>query len=149
MVMCLNEVTLMGHLGKDPEVASMRSGDGVVKFSLATTDVWKDQAGARQERTEWHNIVIFNKGAVTLARRFLRKGSAVWLRGRIQTRKWQDNAGHDRWSTEVVLTQVQGELKLIDKGQDQAARWHGQARGGAGGAGSGGAGPDLDDDVPF
>lgn len=147
MVQCLNEVTLIGHLGKDPESRSMQNGDSVISFSLCTSKVWTDASGTRQERNEWHNVVIFEPHCAKLASRFLRKGSAVWLRGAMQTRKWQDKTGADRWATEVVLQKFEGQLRLIDKGQDDAARQSQSSDGKA--RASGDPPPDIDDDVPF
>lgn len=151
MVMALNEATVMGHLGDAPAVRTTQSGDRVVNFTLATAERWTGKDGVKQERTEWHRIEIWNKGAATLAERYLKKGSPVWVRGQLRTQKWTDQAGVERYTTKIVLGQFSGELKLIDSAGG------GSAGSAAGGAGSGGAGAsggaafdrDLDDDVPF
>jgi single-strand DNA-binding protein len=158
----------LGHLGKDPEVRSMNNGGEVVSFSLATSEVWTDkQSDTRKEKTEWHNIVIFNEALGRVAKQYLRKGSSVYIEGQIQTRKWQDQSGADRYSTEIVLQRFRGELTLIGKREDQLIG--GQARGGGGHSGGipgrGGGGDtysadrggqkqaafdsDLDDEIPF
>jgi single-strand DNA-binding protein len=157
----VNKVILVGNLGADPEARSLNNGGEVVNMRVATSEQWKDRDGNRQERTEWHNVVIFNENLGRVAKNYLRKGSKVYLEGQIQTRKWTDQSGNDRYSTEVVLQRFRGELVLLD------------SREGAGGArGSfnedfedlGGSGAstrtqsrpqpaafdtDLDDDVPF
>ena len=153
MAMHLNEATLIGNLGKDPETRTTQGGEEVVSFSVATTERWK-RDGQAQERTEWHNVVVWQKGAVALAKGYLRKGSTVWLRGKLQTRKWQDKDGRDRWSTEIVLSQSVGELRLLDKRADGAGGGSAGAAGSGGGSGAAGWGgapaqADLDDDVPF
>jgi single-strand DNA-binding protein len=109
----LNKVTLIGRLGKDPEVRNFQNGGKVVNFSLATSERWKDSDGNQKERTEWHNVAIFNEKLGEIAERYLRKGAQVYLEGQLQTRKWQDQSGNDRYSTEVVLRQYRGELQLI------------------------------------
>lgn len=155
----VNKVILVGNLGADPEARSLNSGGEVVNMRVATSEQWKDRDGNRQERTEWHNVVIYNENLGRVAKNYLRKGSKVYLEGQIQTRKWQDQSGNDRYTTEIVLQRFRGELVLLDP-----------ASGGAGrGAFSedfdefGGGGPqrqqarpqpaafntDLDDDVPF
>jgi single-strand DNA-binding protein len=161
----VNKVILVGNLGDDPESRTMGSGGEVVNLRVATSESWKDRDGNRQERTEWHRVVIFNENLGRVAKQFLRKGSKVYLEGQIQTRKWTDNEGKDRYSTEVVLQRFRGELVLLDSrggggggaggGFDDG---HGDSFGG-GGAGGGGSRPqsrpqpafdsDLDDDVPF
>jgi single-strand DNA-binding protein len=135
----VNKVILLGRLGKDPEVRNFQNGGKVVNFSLATSERYKDRDGNQQEKTEWHNVAIFNEKLGEIAERFLRKGSQVFLEGQLQTRKWQDQSGQDRYSTEVVLARFRGELTLI---------------GGKGEAGDAPAAPrqapaDLDDEVPF
>ena len=106
----VNKVILVGNLGRDPEIRTMQSGDKLAQFSLATSETWNDrQTGERRERTEWHRVVIFGRVA-DVAERFLRKGSKVYLEGSLQTRKWQDQSGQDRYSTEVVLQRFRGEL---------------------------------------
>jgi single-strand DNA-binding protein len=109
----VNKVTLLGRLGKDPEVRNFQNGGKVVNFSLATSERWKDSDGNQKERTEWHNVAIFNEKLGEIAERYLRKGAQVYLEGQLQTRKWQDQSGNDRYSTEVVLRQYRGELQLI------------------------------------
>ena len=111
----VNKVILVGNLGKDPEVRSSQSGQKIVSFSLATSDTWNDRAsGERRERTEWHRVVIFNDRIADVAERFLRKGRKVYLEGSLQTRKWTDQSGQDRYTTEVVVDRFRGELVLLD-----------------------------------
>ena len=161
----VNKVILVGNLGKDPEVRSMNNGGEVVSFSVATSENWNDKAsGERREKTEWHNVVIFNENLGRIAKQYLRKGSSVYIEGQLQTRKWQDQSGNDRYTTEVVLQRYRGELTLLGgrgEGGGAAAGSGGGSRdwGGDSGAspfGGGGAAPsrgafdsDLDDDVPF
>lgn len=115
----LNKVMLIGHLGKDPESRRMQNGNAVVSFALAVSERWRDKAsGERKERTEWVNIVIFNEGLAKVAEDYLRKGSKCYIEGKMQTRKWQDKSGADRWSTEVVLQAYQGSLELLDGRQE-------------------------------
>jgi single-strand DNA-binding protein len=158
----VNKVFLIGNLGKDPEVRTTQSGSTIVTLTLATGESWTDKAsGERRERTEWHRIVIFNERLAGVAERFLRKGRKVCVEGALQTRKWTDQAGVERYSTEVVLQQFRGELTLLDSNRDAAegegtpARERAPARprdpavtGGAGGGWSPGGG-ELDDDIPF
>jgi primosomal replication protein N len=100
----VNKVILVGHLGKDPEARSFQTGGEIVNMSLATSERWKDRvSGEQKERTEWHNIVVMNEGLVKVAKQYLRKGAKVYIEGTLRTRKWQDNIGNDRWSTEIVL----------------------------------------------
>jgi single-strand DNA-binding protein len=158
----VNKVILVGNLGADPEARSLNNGGEVVNMRVATSESWKDREGQRQERTEWHNVVIFNENLGRVAKSYLRKGSKVYLEGQIQTRKWQDQSGNDRYTTEIVLQRFRGELVLLD------ARGEGGSGGGFGGddygssSGSGGGASkaqsrpqpaafdtDLDDDVPF
>lgn len=158
----VNKVILIGNLGRDPETRSMTSGDKVVTLRLATSETWKDKAsGERKERTEWHQVVIFNPNLAEVAEKYLRKGSKAYVEGQLQTRKWQDQQGQDRYSTEVVLQRFGGALVLLDR-QDSGGRndfsdhQRGEPKAGAGG-GNGGLGggrggafdDDLDDDVPF
>ncbi len=159
----VNKVILVGNLGKDPEARTMGSGGEVVNLSVATSDSWKDRDGNRQERTEWHRVVIFNENLGRVAKQYLRKGSKVYLEGELQTRKWQDNSGQDKYSTEVVLQKFRGELVLLDRreggggfGDDMDSM--GSSGGGFGGGSPGGSrqqrpapafDSDLDDDVPF
>ncbi|HEU4705169.1 MAG TPA: single-stranded DNA-binding protein [Sphingomicrobium sp.] len=162
----VNKVILVGNLGDDPEARSLNSGGEVVNLRVATSEQWKDKDGNRQERTEWHRVVIFNENLGRVAKNYLRKGSKVYLEGQIQTRKWQDQSGADRYSTEIVLQRFRGELVLLDsRGEGGGARGGGggdYADEFAGGGGSSGGGSraqsrpqpaafdtDLDDDVPF
>ncbi len=110
----VNKVILIGNLGADPEARSLNSGGEVVNMRIATSEQWKDRDGNRQERTEWHNVVIFNENLGKVAKSYLRKGSKVYLEGQLQTRKWTDQSGNDRYSTEVVLQRFRGELVLLD-----------------------------------
>jgi single-strand DNA-binding protein len=166
----VNKVILIGNLGKDPEVRSMSNGGEVVSFSIATSETWNDkQSGDRKEKTEWHNIVIFNENLGRVAKQYLRKGSSVYVEGQLQTRKWTDQDGRDRYTTEVVLQRFRGELTLLG-GRDGASQgsgggggsnWGDDRGGGSGGGFGGGSGggrapapsgafdSDLDDDVPF
>ncbi|KDE21581.1 single-stranded DNA-binding protein [Acetobacter aceti 1023] len=129
----VNKVILVGNLGKDPEVRSSQSGAKIVSFSLATSDTWNDRAsGERRERTEWHRVVIFNERLADVAERFLRKGRKVYLEGSLQTRKWTDQGGQERYTTEVIIDRFRGELVLLD------SRNSGEGEGGGGfGGGSG------------
>ena len=168
----VNKVILVGNLGKDPEVSSTQGGD-LVKFSVATSESWNDKSsGERREKTEWHNVVIWNEALGRIAKQYLKKGSKVYLEGQLQTRKWQGQDGNDRYTTEVVLQRYRGELTLLggregggseggsDGGSDRGwgggeSRGGGGRAGGASGSGGGGFGggqdyaADLDDDVPF
>ena len=111
----VNKVILIGNLGKDPEVRRLNSGDQVVNFSLATSDTWRDKTtGERKEKTEWHNIVIFNENLGKVAEQYCKKGTKIYVEGQIQTRKWQDKDGQDRYTTEIVLQKFRGELTLLD-----------------------------------
>ena len=163
----VNKVILVGNLGADPEARSLNNGGEVVNMRIATSEQWKDREGNRQERTEWHNVVIFNENLGKVAKSYLRKGSKVYIEGQIQTRKWQDQSGNDKYTTEIVLQKFRGELQLLD------SREGGGGGGGRGafnddfdqsmGGGSSGGGSsraqsrpqpaafdtDLDDDVPF
>lgn len=127
----VNKVILVGNLGKDPEVRNSQSGAKIVSFPLATSDTWNDRAsGERRERTEWHRIVIFNERLADVAERFLRKGRKVYLEGSLQTRKWTDQGGQERFTTEVIIDRFRGELTLLDSRQD------GEGGGGSYGGGS-------------
>lgn len=128
----LNKVMLIGNLGADPEVKSFQNGGKVCNLRIATSEQWKDKnTGDRQERTEWHTVAIFSEGLVNVCERFLRKGSKVFIEGQLQTRKWQDQQGNDRYSTEVVLRGYNGTLTMLDGPG-------GQGGGGQGGGGQGG-----------
>ncbi len=157
----VNKVILVGNLGADPEARSLNNGGEVVNMRIATSESWKDREGNRQERTEWHNVVIFNENLGRVAKSYLKKGSKVYVEGQIQTRKWTDQSGADRYTTEMVLQRFRGELVLVDS----RAAGGGGFGGGDDYADSGGdfgaSAPrqqrpapatfdnDLDDDVPF
>ena len=157
----VNKVILVGNLGDDPEVRSLNNGGEVVNLRVATSESWKDRDGNKQERTEWHRVVIFNENLGRVAKSYLRKGSKVYLEGQIQTRKWQDQSGQDKYSTEVVLQRFRGELVLLDSrgggGGGGGGDDYGDSSGGFVGSGrqqpQGRPAPafdsDLDDDVPF
>ncbi|MDN5927276.1 MAG: single-stranded DNA-binding protein [Hyphomicrobiales bacterium] len=169
----VNKVILVGNLGADPEIRRLNSGDPVVNLRVATTETWRDRnSGDRQERTEWHRVVIFNDNLAKVAEQYLKKGAKVYIEGQLQTRKWQDQSGQERYSTEIVLQKFRGELQMLDsRGQGsegqvgysgsggQNAGGGGQGRGGSdfgqsgpdnrsGGEG-GGFSRDLDDEIPF
>jgi len=175
----LNKVMLIGNLGADPEIRSFQNGGKVANLRIATSETWKDRnTGERQERTEWHTVAIFSEGLVNVVERFLKKGSKVYIEGKLQTRKWQDQNGQDRYSTEVVLRGFDGTLTMLDGAQgggggggyggggqrgggsgggygggsgggDQGGGWN-QGGGGSGGGSGGGANyDDLEDDIPF
>ena len=115
----VNKVILVGNLGKDPEVRSMQSGDRVASFPIATSERWKDKAtGERKEKTEWHKVTIFDERLVEIAEKYLRKGSKVYLEGQLQTRKWTDQNGQERYTTEIVLQRFRGDLTLLDTKSD-------------------------------
>ena len=117
----VNKVTLVGNLGRDPEVRQTQDGRPIVNLSVATSESWRDRSsGERREKTEWHRVVIFNDRLADVAQKFLRKGSKVYLEGQLQTRKWQDQTGQDRYSTEVVLGQFRGELTMLDGRSDSS-----------------------------
>jgi len=157
----VNKVILVGNLGADPEARSLNNGGEVVNMRVATSESWKDRDGNRQERTEWHNVVIFNENLGRVAKNYLRKGSKVYLEGQIQTRKWTDQSGNDRYTTEIVLQKFRGELVLLDS-REGAGGGRGAFNEDFGGDDFGGASSkpqsrpqpatfdtDLDDDVPF
>lgn len=115
--MSVNKVILVGNLGRDPEVRRMNSGEPVVNLSVATTEQWRDKSsGERRERTEWHRVVIFNDNLAKVAENYLRKGSKVYIEGVLQTRKWTDQSGQEKYSTEVVLQKFRGDLQMLDGG---------------------------------
>ena len=171
----INKVIIVGNLGKDPEVRTFANGGKVCNFSVATSESWKDkQTGERKEKTEWHNISIYNEGLAGVAEKYLRKGSKVYLEGKLQTRKWQDQSGNDRYSTDVVLQGFDAKMEMLDSRQGGGGQgggsndgWGGGQSGGSSGGGGGGGGgwgqtggsgggqgggafdSDLDDDVPF
>ncbi|MBY6089459.1 single-stranded DNA-binding protein [Maritimibacter alkaliphilus] len=176
----VNKVILIGNLGRDPEVRSFQNGGKVCNLRIATSENWKDRnTGERRERTEWHSVAIFQEGLVRVAEQYLRKGSKVYIEGQLQTRKWQDQSGQDRYSTEVVLQGFGGTLVMLDGrgeggggggfgggsgggyggggggdyggGYDDGPSGGGYGGGGGGGGRSGGGAPsrDLDDEIPF
>ena len=163
----VNKVILVGNLGADPESRSFQNGGEVVNLRVATSETWKDRDGNRQEKTEWHSVAIFNENLGRVAKNYLRKGSKVYLEGQIQTRKWQDQSGNDRYTTEIVLQKFRGELVLLDSRDGGGGGGRGAFNedfGGddfGGGAQSSGSSrtqsrpqpaafdTDLDDDVPF
>ena len=150
----VNKVILIGNLGKDPEVRHGNDGKPIVTLSLATSEIWKDKSGERKERTEWHRVVIFNENIAKVAEQYLKKGAKVYVEGQLQTRKWTDNSGVEKFSTEVVLQNFRGELTMLDsrEGGGEARGAHSQVLKGeqirVGGDGKvkllG-----LDDEVPF
>jgi len=149
----VNKVILIGNLGRDPEVRSTQDGMKIVQLSLATSESWKDRAsGERRERTEWHRVVIFNERLAEVAEQYLRKGSKIYVEGQLQTRKWQDKEGLDRYTTEVVLGRFRGELTMLDTRGSEGGGYGGGGGGGGGEpvpAGAGGGPSDLDDEIPF
>jgi single-strand DNA-binding protein len=172
----VNKVILVGNLGRDPESRTFQNGGKVVNLRIATSESWKDRnTGERKEKTEWHSVAIFNEGLANVAERYLRKGSKVYIEGQLQTRKWQDQSGNDRYSTEVVLQGFNSVLTMLDSpgggqgggvssGRDDWGAGGGDdfgggapsggSRGGGSGSGFGGSSgggfaDDLDDDVPF
>ncbi|MBI1234690.1 MAG: single-stranded DNA-binding protein [Alphaproteobacteria bacterium] len=166
----VNKVILVGNLGADPEIRSLNSGDKVANIRIATSETWRDKnSGERREKTEWHNVVMFDQNLVKVAENYLKKGSKVYVEGQLQTRKWQDRDGNDRYTTEVVLQRFRGELHMLDSrggggggyDSDDSFGGGGYSGGGGGGGGrSGGGGgggggredfrnDDLDDEIPF
>ncbi|UUX50115.1 single-stranded DNA-binding protein [Nisaea acidiphila] len=167
----VNKVILVGNLGRDPDIRSMQDGNKVVNLSVATSETWRDRnSGERRERTEWHRVVIFNENLAKVAEQYLRKGSKVYVEGQLQTRKWTDQSGQEKYSTEVVLQRFRGELQMLDgrgeggggqgggyggdDGFNQGGGYGGGSGGGYGGGSGGGQPPvggpgDLDDEIPF
>jgi single-strand DNA-binding protein len=153
----VNKVILVGNLGRDPEIRSMQNGGRVANLSVATSESWKDrQSGERREKTEWHRVVIFNENLLDVAEKFLHKGSKVYIEGQLQTRKWQDQSGVDKYSTEIVLQRFRGELQMLDSrgeggggGGMAGEPAGGDYGGGGGGGGAPSGGGDFDDDIPF
>lgn len=163
----VNKVIIVGNLGRDPEVRSFPNGGKVVNLRIATSETWRDKAtGERKERTEWHSVAIFNENIGKIAEQYLRKGSTVYIEGQLETRKWQDQSGADRYTTEIVLRPFRGEMTLLggrdgggagggggderggydDYGSGASAGGGGSARGGQSG---GSRASDLDDEIPF
>ncbi len=168
----VNKVILIGNLGRDPEVRSFANGGKVCNLRIATSETWKDRnTGERREKTEWHSVAIFSEGLVRVCEQYLRKGSKIYVEGQLQTRKWQDQSGNDRYSTEIVLQGFNGTLVMLDGrsggGGDQGGGYGGgygggdqggygggdpgpSPSGGSGGGGNaGGAGGGFDDEIPF
>jgi single-strand DNA-binding protein len=172
----VNKVILVGNLGRDPEIRSTQDGMRIANLNLATSESWRDKmSGERKEKTEWHRVVIFNERLTELAEKYLRKGSKVYVEGQLQTRKWTDNAGVEKYSTEVVLTRFKGELTMLDGARDggragaggpmeggydeggfagapgDSPRYGGTGASGSGAGAGGGRGrrDDLDDEIPF
>ena len=160
----VNKVILVGNIGRDPEIRTTQDGMRVANMSLATSESWRDKnSGERKERTEWHRVVVFNERLVDVIEKYVRKGSKLYIEGALQTRKWTDNSGQERYTTEVVLQRFRGELTMLDGrggggeggmgggGPDET----GSGGGGGGGPGSGGGrrsgggAQDLDDEIPF
>ena len=154
----INKVILVGNLGADPEIRTLNSGDRVANLRIATSETWRDRtSGERKERTEWHRVVIFNDNLVKVAENYLKKGSKVYIEGAIQTRKWTDQAGAEKYSTEIVLQKFRGELTMLD-GRGGGGEAGDDDYAGAGGGGFQRAQPsgpresftaDLDDEIPF
>jgi single-strand DNA-binding protein len=149
----VNKVILIGNLGADPEVRSFPNGGKVCNMRIATSENWKDrESGERKERTEWHNVVIRSEPLIRVAEQYLRKGSKIYVEGQLETRKWQDKDGQDRYSTEVVLRPYRSELTMLDgRGEGGSGSGGGQQGSGfddRGGGGSGGGG-NMDDEIPF
>lgn len=167
----VNKVILIGNLGRDPEIRSTQDGRQIANLSVATTDSWRDRnSGERRERTEWHRVVIFSDGLVKIAQNYLRKGSKVYVEGALQTRKWTDQNGQDKYTTEIVLQNFGGTLTMLDGRGEGGGQGGGQGGGFGGGQGGGyggdqggygggnqgggyggpaGGGSDLDDEIPF
>lgn len=168
----VNKVILVGNLGRDPEIRSMQSGEEIAQLSLATSETWRDKAsGERKERTEWHRVVIFNENLVKVAKQYLKKGSKVYIEGSLQTRKWTDKDGAEKYTTEVVLQRFRGELTMLDGREGGGGSYGGggddygsssgsgggsgggysggRSSGGGGGGGSAPRRDDMDDEIPF
>ncbi|MDT8342842.1 MAG: single-stranded DNA-binding protein [Thermohalobaculum sp.] len=160
----VNKVILIGNLGRDPEVRAFPSGGRVCNLRIATSETWRDrETGERKERTEWHSVAIFSEPLIKVAENYLRKGSKIYVEGQLETRKWQDQSGQDRYSTEVVLRPYRSELTMLDGrgesgggggsggGRDDfgGGTGGGQGGGSSGGGQGGGRGGDIDDDIPF
>ena len=165
----VNKVILIGNLGRDPEIRSFQNGGKVANLRIATSEQWKDRnTGERKERTEWHTVSIMSEGLVNVVERFLKKGSKVYIEGQLETRKWQDQSGADKYSTEIVLRGFNGTLQMLDGrgegggggmgggsmggggGRDQGSYdSYGSGSGSQGGGSQGGGRPDYDDEIPF
>lgn len=153
----VNKVILVGNLGRDPEIRSMQSGDKVCNLSVATSERWRDRnTGEMNEKTEWHRVVIFDQKLVEVAEKYLQKGAKLFLEGQLQTRKWTDQSGQEKYTTEVVLQRFRGELVMLDSrgggqggGGYDSAPDYGGAQPAVAAAGGGGMADDLDDEIPF
>ena len=160
----VNKVILVGNVGKDPEVRNTQDGTKIVNFSLATSETWNDRAsGERKERTEWHRVVVFNDRIGEVVEKYVRKGSKLYVEGSLQTRKWTDQSGQEKYTTEVVIGRFRGELTMLDgrggegggmgdSGPRQSSARPAPARAGGGGGGPSWDAPkggDLDDEIPF
>ncbi len=164
----VNKVIIVGNLGRDPEVRTFQNGGKVVNLNIATSETWRDKAsGERKERTEWHRVSILNENLAKIAEQYLKKGSKVYIEGQLETRKWQDQAGVEKFTTEVVLRPFRGELTLLDgreggsggggggymadqsSGRDSGGYDSGPSSGSSSGGGGGGRGGDMDDEIPF
>jgi single-strand DNA-binding protein len=157
----VNKVILVGNLGRDPEIRSTQDGTKVANLSLATSESWRDKnTGERKERTEWHRIVVFNERLVDVIEKYVKKGSKLYIEGALQTRKWTDNTGAEKYTTEVVLQRFRGDLTMLDGARgggggiggsspDDMGSGGSSSGGGMGGSRGGGGGSDLDDEIPF
>src|SRR5262249_18312612 len=151
----VNKVILVGNLGRDPEIRSFQNGGRVASFSIATSESWKDKStGERKEKTEWHRISVLNENLVGVVERYLKKGAKVYIEGQLETRKWTDKDGQEKYSTEVVLRPFRGELTMLDSANNNRSGGAsmGDDRGGSaigGGSPSGGSSSDIDDSIPF
>jgi len=158
----VNKVILVGNLGRDPEIRSTQDGTKVANLSLATSESWRDKnTGERKERTEWHRVVVFNERLVDVIEKYVKKGSKLYIEGALQTRKWTDNTGAEKYTTEVVLQRFRGDLTMLDGGRgggagiggsspdDMGSGGSSSGGGGMGGSRGGGGGSDLDDEIPF
>ena len=142
----LNMVQIIGNLGRDPDIRTTQSGGKVCNLRVATSQTWKDrQTGERHEKTEWHTVSVFNDGLVRVCEQYLRKGSKIYVCGQLQTKKWQDQSGNDRYSTDVVLQGFNSSLTMLDGKSDNG----GQSQGGYGGGANPNSGRGLDDEIPF
>ncbi len=156
----VNKVILVGNLGRDPEIRQMPSGGSIANLSVATSESWKDRnTGERKEKTEWHRVVIFSEGLVRICEQYLKKGSKVFVEGQLETRKWTDNSGQEKYTTEIVLRNFNSSLQMLDGRNEGGGGGRGRDEGGYGGGGGGAPrqmdGPredfsaDLDDEIPF
>lgn len=159
----VNKVILIGNLGADPEIRHTQDGRPIANLSIATSESWRDRnTGERKEKTEWHRVVVFSEGLAKIVEQYLKKGSKVYIEGQLQTRKWQDQSGNDKYTTEVVLSGFNGTLTMLDSrnsggggeggssgGGDFGGGYDSGPSGGGGGGSFGGGGGDMDDEIPF